>query len=368
MGGTAALLPLTHYFVEIFSILADKPEQVISLRRKIDESEQYDAGYKALARVFLNLVAALPKAALPANPDLAAECKEQLEGASAPLKNSASPGEIDTAGNVTIQLFDEICRSNRSALEERDTAIKDVVVAVSGAISSFRSHGERHNSSLNQVADNFEALARVSDVSELRRQLAEQVGRLRQSVEEMRRESEEPARRLESQIVSFQQRLEAARKGSGVDRLTNLGSRREAEKELQKVLKQSRPTCILLFDIEGFRAINDRHGTVFGDKLLQALAHLLKSRYSDEGTLFRWGADEFLAIAGGSVTMRAEQAGGICETFAGSRYTSFDGGIKTSISALVTAGVAESRRGESIDDLYCRARQNLEQNRLRLSR
>ncbi len=47
--------------------------------------------------------------------------------------------------------------------------------------------------------------------------------------------------------------------------------------------------CVLLFDIEGFRAINSRYGTLFGDKLVQALAHMLKDRFSDEGTLFDGG-------------------------------------------------------------------------------
>ena len=341
---------------------------MISLRQKIDESEHFDAGYKALSKVFLSLTSALPVAALPANPELAAECREELDQATAPVKNSPSTPEIETAGRVAMQQLDEICRSNRTALEERDAAIKDVVTAVSGAISSFRTHGERHNSSLTKVADDFEALSRINDVNELRRQLAEEVGRLRKSVEEMRRESEEPARRLEAQIASFQQRLEAARKGAAFDRLTGLGSRREAEKELQSVLQQGRPSCILLFDIEEFRAINDRYGTVFGDKLLQALGHLLAGRFPDEGVLFRWGADEFLVIAGPPSPKRIEQARGICEEFAGSRYASFDGGLKTSVSALLAAGVADSRRGDTAEDLYRRARQNLEQNRPGLPR
>jgi len=341
---------------------------VISLRRKIDESEHFALGFQALAKVFLGLTAALPKAALPASPELSAECKESLERATAPLKESASLRDIDEAGRVTLQRFEEICGSNRVALEERDAAIKEVVVTVSGAISSFKGFGERHNSSLTKVADEFEALARIGDVNELRRQLHANVTQLRQSVEEMRRQSEEPARQLEAQISAFQQRLEMARKGSGIDRLTGLGSRREAEKWMQKFPKLGRPACLLLFDIEGFRAINNRYGTLFGDKLLQALAHVLKDRFPDEGALFRWGADEFLAIAGGPLTMRVEQCRGICESFAGNRYSSFEGGAKTSVSARVASGAAEYSRGETMDELYRRARRNLDQSRAGFAR
>ena len=343
-------------------------EQVISLRRKIDESARFDAGFRALAKVFLGLTAALPKAALPANPDLSSECKQSLEQATAPLKESAALSEIDEAGKATLQQFEEICRSNRAALEDRDAALKDVVLTVSGAISSFKDFGERHNCNLTKAADGFEALTRISDVNELRRQLHANVVQLRQSVEEMRRQSEEPARQLESQISAFQQRMEQARKGSGVDRLTGLGSRREAEKYLQKIPKLPRSACLLLFDIEGFRDINARFGTLFGDKILQALAHVLKERFPDEGTLFRWGADEFLAISSGPLNMRLEQCRAICDSFAGNRYSSFENGIKTSMSAKVASGAAEYIHGESIDDLYRRARRNLDQGRPSLAK
>src|SRR5579883_2456412 len=329
----------------------------------MDESAVYAAGYQSLAKVFADVTASLPNAALPANPDLAAACKEELEQATEPLTRSATTAEIEKAGAVTVKQVDEICRSNRSALEERDAAIRDVVLAVSTAVNSLKNQGERHSSSLTRAADAFDALSRINDVNELRRELSQQVGRLRESVEQIRRESQEPAVRLEAQITSFRQRVEAARKGTSVDRLTGLGSRREAEKQLQKVLRAGRPDCVLVFDIEGFRAINERYGTIFGDKLLQAFAHSLRTRFPDQGTLFRWGADEFLAIAAGPLPQRADECRSLCESFTAGRYTSFDGGIRHSISALIAHGCVELRKGEGADEVYRRARQSLEENR-----
>jgi diguanylate cyclase (GGDEF)-like protein len=334
---------------------------VISLRAKIDESERFDSGFRALTKVFLGLLNALPKAALPANPELSAECKESLDHATAPLQGSASLQAIDEAGRVMLEQLDEICSSNRAAFEERDAALKEVVITVSGAINSFKGFGERHNSSLSKVADGFESLARISDVNELRRQLHANVAQLRQSVEEMRRQSEVPVRQLEAQITAFQARLESARKGSDTDRLTGVGSRREAEKYLQKIHKQGRPACGLVFDIEGFTNINSRYGTLFGDKLLQALAHLLKDRFQDQGAIFRWGADEFLVIVGGSLNVRMEQCRGVCQSFSSNRYSSFEAGAPTSMSAKVASGAAEYTKGETPDDFYRRARRDLEQ-------
>jgi diguanylate cyclase (GGDEF)-like protein len=336
---------------------------MISLRKQMEDSENSETRARALSKAFLGLLSAVPKAALPANADLAAQVRENLEKAGEPLKGDARVPEIDKAGTVAVQQVDEIYRSNKIAIEERDSALKEVVETVAWAVSSFKGHGERHKSSLTKLADGFEALSRVEDVNELRRRLREDVNALRDTVDVMRRESEESVRRLETQVSVFQARVEQARKESGVDRLTGLGSRREAERNLQRAAKREGAVCLLLFDIEGFKLINQAHGTLFGDKLLRALTHALRERFPGEGTLFRWGADEFLAIAEGSLAARMDQSRGICESFASSGYYTSEGGPKKQVSAQVACGAAPCARGEGVEDWYRRARENLEQNR-----
>ena len=338
-------------------------DKMISLRKQIQDSENSEGRARALAKAFLSLIDAVPKAALPANSDLAISSRESLEKVAEPLKGEPRVPEIDAAGAAAVQQVDEICKSNKLAMEERDAALRETVETVAWAIGSFKSHGDRHKSNLTRLADGFETLSRVEDVGELRRRLREDVSTLRETVEQMRQESEESVRRLETQVTAFQERVEQARKESGVDRLTGLGSRREAERYLQKAGKREGLICLVLFDIEGFGNINKAHGTMFGDKLLRALTHSLRERFPGEGTLFRWGADEFLAIAEGSLKARMDQARGICESFAMSSYFTAEGGTKQKVSAAVACGVAQLVRGESIDDWYRRARERLEQSR-----
>ncbi|HEX3742483.1 MAG TPA: GGDEF domain-containing protein [Bryobacteraceae bacterium] len=336
---------------------------MISLRKEIRDAENAESRARALAKAFLGLTSALPKAAIPANTGLSAQVREKLDDACEPLKGEPRAPEIEAAGTVAVQQVDEICKSNKIAFEERDAALKEVVETVAWAVNSFKSHGERHKTSLTKLADNFDTLSRVEDVTELRRRLREDVATLRDTVEQMRHESEESVRRLETQVTAFQERVEQARKESGVDRLTGLGSRREAEKWLQKAAKRDGSPSIVLFDIEGFTQINQSHGTMFGDKLLQALTHSLRERFPGEGVLFRWGADEFLALAEGSIKARLDQARGICESFAMSSYFTPDGAGRQKISAKVACGAAQLVRGESSADWYRRARESLEQYR-----
>lgn len=54
--------------------------------------------------------------------------------------------------------------------------------------------------------------------------------------------------------------------------------------------------ALLLIDLVGFKAMNDTHGHLFGDRLLQQVARRLQAAASPHGVISRWGGDEFAAI------------------------------------------------------------------------
>jgi diguanylate cyclase (GGDEF)-like protein len=344
-------------------------EIVISLRKQVEQSEHFAPRLRALLKAFTGLAAALPKAAQPASPAVSEQCTADLERSTAQLNEEAPVKAIDEAAKIALQQLEVICTANRAALGERDAALKDAVAVFAGAINGFRGAGQRHNSSLSKLANNFDSLAQLEEVTELRRQLRTKAAELRHTADEMRRESEESVRSLEAKVSSFKERLELARQESGLDRLTGLGSRREAERQMQKLASHAGSICILLFDIEGFREINERQGTLFGDKLLQALAHTLRAKFTEEGTLFRWGADEFLAIAIGAPQSCLGHGRDVCASFASTvyYYTGKDGSM-VPLRANVACGVAQYLRGETGDDLYRRGRESLEQSRKELRR
>ena len=336
---------------------------MISIRGEIEESERLSKRFQALLKAFLGVATALPKTAVPASPEVSKQYKEDLDQMTASLKRDPEVGEINDAGKGAVERIEEISRANKAVLAEFDDTLKDVVATVAAAIGAFKGHGERHNSSLTKLADGFESLTRVEDIAELRRRLRYDVGQLRKSVELMRRESEESAERFESRISTFEKRLEGARRGSDTDPLTNLGSRRVAERHMQQIHKRTGPAGILLFDIEGFGLINERHGPPFGDRLLRVVADTLREKFPEEGSLFRWGADEFLAIAEGALEKRSSLFQGICDSIANATYTTFVSGAQQRIAMRLAWGAAQYTAGDSVDELYRRARQNLELNR-----
>ena len=336
---------------------------MISIRKEINESQQLANDLAALLKVFQEVAAAIPKTALPADPELSALCGQKVAQAAATLKGRSLTAAIQAAGDLSLQQIDQICATNQAAFNERDAAVKDVVAMVAKAIGGLKCDGERQNSILANLADGFESLSRIDDVHELRRRLKDDVHALRKTVDEMRRENEDAVRRFEADVSAFEQRLESARKDSGTDRLTGLGGRRAAEVHLQKIAASGRSVCLLLFDIENFRKINEEQGALFGDKLLQALTHLLRAKFGEDAGVFRWAADEFLVIVEGQASVAAVQCRHICSTFANSTYFVVKCGTKVALRADVAFGIHEYVRGDTIGQSYRHLREALDTTR-----
>ena len=333
---------------------------MISIRREMEQSDSWRNRFQGMLQAFLRLSSAVPAVALPADQALFESSKLAVAKAIAPLSEQPGLKAIDSAAQEVVEQLEQACQSNQSALEERDAAVRDVVEIVAEAVSSFKGTGTLNETKLSRVAEEFEALTKVENLTELRIRLRIEIRQLRGAVEQMRSENETSLERFGAQVATVQRRMEMARKDSDVDRLTGLGSRRVAERNLQALLGCPQTISLLLFDIEGFGEINRKHGALFGDQLLVGCGNVLRAHFSGSAKVFRWGADEFLAISEQTQRDGEELCRGIRQAFSSGKYVTVCEGSKVTLRAEVAFGVAQHVGGESIDQWYRRARQALE--------
>ncbi|HEX4386360.1 MAG TPA: GGDEF domain-containing protein [Myxococcales bacterium] len=85
-----------------------------------------------------------------------------------------------------------------------------------------------------------------------------------------------------------------------MDSLTQLYNKRYAtdflEREVARAARHHRALSSVLFDIDHFKANNDKYGHSAGDSVLRELADLLKKRIRREECLARWGGEEFALV------------------------------------------------------------------------
>jgi diguanylate cyclase (GGDEF)-like protein len=85
-----------------------------------------------------------------------------------------------------------------------------------------------------------------------------------------------------------------------MDELTLLTNRRGFRELALHVLnlckRLSKPVCLLFFDLDLFKEINDRYGHAEGDRALRSFSQILKDTYRDSDVLGRLGGDEFVVL------------------------------------------------------------------------
>ena len=84
------------------------------------------------------------------------------------------------------------------------------------------------------------------------------------------------------------------------DPLTGVANRRHfrsvLEREIDVVARSGEPALLLMVDIDHFKKINDTHGHVAGDQVLQAVAKCLAGCIRPMDTVARYGGEEFAVV------------------------------------------------------------------------
>jgi diguanylate cyclase (GGDEF)-like protein len=85
------------------------------------------------------------------------------------------------------------------------------------------------------------------------------------------------------------------------DELTQLMNRRSLERELEQLSTGTiwtihPPFCVIVCDIDYFKHVNDAHGHLVGDEVLQEIANRLQAQLRRGTPAYRYGGEEFVII------------------------------------------------------------------------
>lgn len=153
--------------------------------------------------------------------------------------------------------------------------------------------------------------------------------------------------RYEEELKQANDRLHALAITDGLTGLDNHRSFLERmEREVIHSTQTSTPFSIILLDVDSFKKLNDTHGHPVGDKVLQAVAAVMRSVAPTDALAARYGGEEFVIVMSHT---RAEQAMAIGEKLRAEIESAEPEGLSVTVSVGVSTWCPEVRgRAEMI--------------------
>lgn len=165
-------------------------------------------------------------------------------------------------------------------------------------------------------------------------------------------------RYLKSAHTHLQQKSEKLRQLSMHDPLTGTLNRHAFAAELREridhLAKYNQPLTLIMFDLDHFKAINDRYGHLLGDAALNLVAGVVREHLVSDDLFGRFGGDEFMIACSGQ---NVETTATLAETLRAAVATRAVEARPPIPGLTLSLGLAQADtvNGYQPDDLFARA-------------
>lgn len=134
------------------------------------------------------------------------------------------------------------------------------------------------------------------------------VEELNRSLEARVAERTKDLKLLNEELRERNRQLMKVRVLAATDGLTGLANHRSFYERAAEMASHGRPTAVLMFDLDGFKQVNDQFGHQAGDQILIETAEVFRRQVGDDH-VFRYGGDEFAVLAEVNTLEEARQLG-----------------------------------------------------------
>ena len=267
----------------------------------------------------------------------------------------SDPEAIPTlAGSCLETARTAVARARERQAQQR-AELAQFVALVRDTVTVLGGQGDDPSTEITQAADRFSDLLKISDVSQLKLRLTQEVLHLRTLAEARQRQWREATDSFMSRVATLERQLAGVREEASLDPLTKVGNRRHFEAALSEQLRLSkRQFVVALFDLDDFKQINDTGGHQAGDRVLQEVARGLKTSTRPDDVVARLGGDEFAVLASGLTLRQAESRLRTILT-----QTTAMSGTSNFPRITLSCGAAECSAGDTMQSLMARADQAL---------
>ncbi len=155
--------------------------------------------------------------------------------------------------------------------------------------------------------------------------------------------------RVEHAVAATRAEADRLRELTRRDALTDLPNRRAVDDRLARSVRDPAGSpMVAIADVDCFKAINDRHGHIVGDQVLQIVARLLRAAFDEQHLVARLGGDEFVVVLDG---VPAHRAASLCRAARLSVASYPWDQVATGLTVTISVGTARAVAGGRLGDM-----------------
>ena len=164
----------------------------------------------------------------------------------------------------------------------------------------------------------------------------------------------------QQEIASLRADLERQRVDSTMCPLSRVLNRRGFDVQLDNMLHTEPPTgrshALVMLDIDHFKKVNDTHGHLIGDRVIQALGEVLKITATMPGsTCARYGGEEFAVLVPSTTPAEGFKLAELLRNRVKAMKVRNRSTNEVVLTVTVSAGIAMATAGEEASSLIARA-------------
>jgi diguanylate cyclase (GGDEF)-like protein len=328
--------------------------KLISVKRSLDEVDRFERLFRTTLDSLLALIESVDQHTLLIHPELEREFHERFSATHRQVKASPDEKVLAESRRTLDRDIEEHARRSGAIFHAKTEEVRQILLVLAQATDTIQARSGSYGDRFRKIAGRLETVARLDDLDQIRRRLSEHVTELNHSVESLHQDSREMVARMRSEMDSIRTRLDHAEKLAESDALTGLLNRRGMEHRLETAIASGKPFSIILFDLNRFKAINDRHGHLCGDEVLKNFGRRLEAQFRPSDAVSRWGGDEFLALIPTDLNDAMARARLIAQSVCGA-YPVRLGDRELRVELSASYGVAEYRAGYGLKEVLAMA-------------
>ena len=283
--------------------------------------------------------------------------------------------------NSLAEVVAEIC--NRLAFQHDElegffiqltTRLHDIDAGLNKA-SEYNALGSNNSQKMDRaVQDEMDginnSIQTISDIEPLKETIKQRIDAIADHIQEFHEveskrleESEQHIKKLTEKIAKMEadsehlrSHLEETQQQAYKDVLTGIPNRQAYEERLAEEVARSRryqtPLCMIVWDVDKFKHINDSYGHAAGDRVLKVIAETLNDSIRETDFLARFGGEEFVLLLPGTELEPTRQvAEKLRERIEKTPFHFRD----TQVTITVSGGIAQLQKDETTNALFERA-------------